>query len=86
MAGKSSSGRLFEIASEWFLDYCICQLWKEFKKKRSFSECWEDAVQGNVEIYVLFSCVPLQIAVCFRGACLFSRRFQSMRINNKYNQ
>lgn len=52
MAGESSesssSGRLFEITSEWCLDYCIYQVWKEFKEKRSVSDCWKDAVQGDV--------------------------------------
>ncbi|KAL9984057.1 hypothetical protein ACROYT_G006313 [Oculina patagonica] len=47
MAGKSShqGTTLLEITSEWFLDYCIYQLWKEFKEKRSFSDCWRDAIQ-----------------------------------------
>ena len=54
MAGKSSSKRLYEITSEWFLDYCIYQLWKEFKEKYTFSDCWRDTVQGNKENCVLF--------------------------------
>ena len=50
MAGKSSvqDTMLLEITSEWFLDYCIYQLWKEFKEKRSFSDRWRDAIQGKV--------------------------------------
>ena len=50
MAGKSSpqESTLLEITSEWFLDYCIYQLWKEFKEKRSFSDFWRDALQGKV--------------------------------------
>lgn len=50
MAGKLSpqDATLLEITSEWFLDYCIYQLWKEFKEKRSFSDCWRDAIQGKV--------------------------------------
>lgn len=78
MAGKTSShdSTLLEITSEWFLDYCIYQLWKEFKEKRSFSACWRDAIQGKVMgttqysvsnakllvvVYSSFSCYFLQI-------------------------
>ncbi|KAJ7392362.1 Telomeric repeat-binding factor [Desmophyllum pertusum] len=47
MAGKSSpkDARLLEVTSQCFLDYCIYQLWKEFKEKRSFSDCWRDEIQ-----------------------------------------
>ena len=55
MAGKSTSERLDEITSEWYLDYCIHQVWKEFKEKCTFSDFWKDDVQGNTENYVLFS-------------------------------
>lgn len=48
MAGETSSRcTLLQITSEWYLDYCICQLWKEFKAKRSLSACWRDAIQGK---------------------------------------
>ena len=46
MAGKC----LFRITSEWFLDYCIYQLWKEFRDKCSFSDCWKDRIQGKEEL------------------------------------
>ena len=46
MAGKC----LFRITSEWFLDYCIYQLWKEFRDKGSFSDCWKDRIQGKEEL------------------------------------
>ncbi|CAH3192094.1 unnamed protein product [Porites evermanni] len=45
MAGKC----LFRITSEWFLDYCIYQLWKEFRDKCSFSDCWKDRIQDYLE-------------------------------------
>ena len=48
MAGKTGPQcTLLQITSEWYLDYCICQLWKEFKAKRSLSACWRDAIQGK---------------------------------------
>lgn len=50
MAGETSSRcTLLQITSEWYLDYCICQLWKEFKAKRSLSACWRDAIQDFLE-------------------------------------
>ncbi|XP_027041714.1 telomeric repeat-binding factor 1-like isoform X2 [Pocillopora damicornis] len=46
MAGKpSNDANLLGITSEWFLDYCIYQLWKEFKEKHSFSGFWRNALQ-----------------------------------------
>ena len=48
MAGETAPRRtLSQIISEWYLDYCIYQLWKEFKEKRSLSACWRDAIQGK---------------------------------------
>jgi len=46
MAGKC----LFRITSEWFLDYCIYQLWKEFRDTCSFSDCWKNRIQGKEEL------------------------------------
>ena len=71
MAGKTSpqDSTLLEITSEWFLDYCICQLWKEFKEKRSFSACWRDAIQGKVmgRHGTVFKRRLVRRSLCFTG-------------------
>lgn len=74
MAGKSypKDARLLEVTSQCFLDYCIYQLWKEFKEKRSFSDCWRDEIQGKADRDKL--CYSLKMNKCrLEVALLFTR-------------